>query len=94
MSGVAHADPDADFAACKARRRALTREAMKITDMIARGRALAVMPICRRFKDRSTEIVGPVPPPAPLPEPPKLELHTGRVVVGVAPSGLTFRLRR
>jgi hypothetical protein len=60
-------DPDAAFAACKARRRALTREAMKITDMIERGRQLALMPICRRFEDRSVEIVGPMPPPPPLP---------------------------
>jgi len=62
----AHADPEADFAACKARRRQLTREAMKISDMIERGRALALMPICRRFGDNSVEVVGPLPPPPKL----------------------------
>ena len=93
MAGTAHADPEADFAACKARRRTLTREAMKITDMIERGRKLAVMPICRRFADRSTEIVGPVPAPAPVPAA-KLEMRSDKLVVGVAWSGLTFRLRR
>src|SRR5258706_2907537 len=35
--------------------------------MIERGRALAMMPICRRFEDRTVEIVGPPPPPAPPP---------------------------
>jgi hypothetical protein len=79
MAGTAHADPDADFAACKARRRALTREAMKITDMIERGRKLAVMPICRRFEDRSVEVVGP---PAPPPPPPRLS--EVRAQVGLA----------
>lgn len=64
LAAHAHADPDPDatFRACKARRRALTREAMKITDMIERGRALAVMPICRRFADNSVEVIGPLPP--------------------------------
>jgi hypothetical protein len=58
-------DPDAVFEACKARRRQLTREAMRIQDMIARGRKLAAMPICRRFADRSIQIVNfaPAPPP-------------------------------
>lgn len=79
MVGVAHADPEADFAACKARRRALTREAMKITDMIERGRALAVMPICRRFADRSVEIVGPPPPPPPPPRLSEIRPHVGLI---------------
>lgn len=65
FAGSARADVEAEFAACKARRRELTREAMKIEDVIERGRKLALMPICRRFGDRSTEIVGPLPPPLP-----------------------------
>jgi hypothetical protein len=59
-------DPDAAFEACKTRRRALTREAMKIADVNERGRALARMPICLRLEDSSTEIIGFVPTP---PEP-------------------------
>ena len=51
------ADPDLAFAACKTRRRALTRDAMRIEDLSARGRALAAMPICRRLEDGSTEVV-------------------------------------
>jgi hypothetical protein len=62
-------DPDAAFEACKARRRALTREAMKIADVNERGRALARMPICLRLEDRSTEIIDtiPVAPARPVP---------------------------
>lgn len=68
VAAHAHAEPDLDptFAACKARRRVLTREAMQIADMIERGRKLALMPICRRFEDSSIEIVGPLPPPPPI----------------------------
>ena len=77
--GTARADVDAEFAACKARRRELTREAMKVEDVIERGRKLALMPICRRFADRTTEVVGPVPPP-----PPPLSLLEVRPQVGVA----------
>jgi hypothetical protein len=87
-------DPDTAFAACKARRRALTRDAMKVSDMIERGRKLALMPICRRFEDRSVAIVGPLPAVPPTPELSKLEVRSAKLVVGVAPSGLTFRLRR
>jgi hypothetical protein len=78
LVSTARADVEADFAACKARRRELTREAMKVDDVIVRGRKLALMPICRRFADRSVEVVGPVPPP-----PPPVSLLDVRPQVGV-----------
>jgi len=78
--GTAHADVEAEFAACKARRRELTREAMKIEDVIVRGRKLALMPICRRFADEHVEVVGPVPPPPPPPSLSEVRPQVGLVV--------------
>jgi hypothetical protein len=61
----AHADPPSAFETCKARRRELTAEALRVTDVVERGRQLAAMPVCRRLPDGETEVVEPPPPPAP-----------------------------
>jgi hypothetical protein len=55
-AAAAAAEPDA-FEACKARRRELTADAMKVADLDARARLLLAMPTCRRFEDGHTEIV-------------------------------------
>jgi hypothetical protein len=66
-AAVAPADATAPdpFEACKARRRALTADAMKVADPDARARLLLAMPTCRRFEDGRTEIVAERPPELP-----------------------------
>jgi hypothetical protein len=81
-SAFAEPDPDPAFEACKVLRRALTHEAMKIADVVERGRALAKMPICRRFEDRSTEIVGDVPLPAPRSKPIAMHVEASATLGG------------
>lgn len=90
--GVAHAqpagpadptDPDLAFAACKTRRRAMTRDAMRIDDVRARGRALAQMPICRRLPDGSTEVIDPLVVPSEPRLPPAHRIDP-EVIAGVA----------
>jgi hypothetical protein len=66
VGGVAAAQPSQDpFESCKARRRELTAEAMKVADAAERGRLLAAMPSCERADDGTTAVVEP-PPAAPL----------------------------
>ncbi len=89
-------DPDAAFEACKARRHALTREAMAIADVNERGRALARIPICLRLEDRSTEIIGLVPtpwPPRPVPLVAELELVAGPAFYGMSSPHGSFLAR-
>jgi hypothetical protein len=50
------------FESCKARRRELAAEAMKVGDPDARARLLVAMPACRRLDDGSLEVSEPPPP--------------------------------
>ncbi len=85
VGGVAAAQPGADpFEACKARRRELTAEAMKIADAAERGRRLAAMPSCERAEDGTTTVVEP--PPATPPDPIVTPHVTAALRVGAAES--------
>jgi hypothetical protein len=68
VATAASAQPSDDFEACKAHRRELTAQAMKIASAAQRGEALAAMPVCRRNADGSTEVV--VREPAPVDDAP------------------------
>jgi hypothetical protein len=59
VTGIAAAQPatETPFEACRARRRALTAEAMKIDDAARRGEALHAMPVCSREADGSTQVI-------------------------------------
>jgi hypothetical protein len=75
---VATAAPatEQQFDDCKARRRALTEQAMAMTDADARGRVLASAPSCRRNVDGSMDVIEgqPIALPETTPFTPHLEL--------------------
>ena len=50
------------FEACKARRRDMAAEAMKIPDANARGARLAELPTCERRADGTLDVTAPPPP--------------------------------
>jgi hypothetical protein len=84
IATAAQAQPSAiQFDDCKARRKVLTAEAMKIADADERARRLIAMPVCRRNPDNSVEVVEPAAPQPDTPFAPHIELAARTGIVGV-----------